>query len=168
MGEHAFLSVASQPISATGSVKYYSDQRQQLLAKTDGLQQNIYESVEAYQERMKKFNEERLKRLEAENTTTAEKKYNDILSKYLTQTTDVSTMEKGLSELKSLFRFTYNNKVNDTSFDDNLYLAKKQENVISNRLYKLKNGQEDDSAKTSNPMLYSGEFQQEGQRDFLG
>ncbi len=166
MGEHAFLSVASQPISATGSVKYYSDQRQQLLAKTDGLQQNIYESVEAYQERMKKFNEERLKRLEAENTTTAEKKYNDILSKYLTQTTDVSTMEKGLSELKSLFRFANFNKLN-TSFDDNLYLAKKQENVISNRLYKLKNGQEDDSAKTSNPMLYSGEFQQEGERNFL-
>ena len=166
MGEHAFLSVASQPISATGSVKYYSDQRQKLLAKTDGLQQNIYESVEAYQERMKKFNEERLKRLEAENTTTAEKKYNDILSKYLTQTTDVSTMEKGLSELKSLFRFANFNKLN-TSFDDNLYLAKKQENVISNRLYKLKNGQEDDSAKTSNPMLYSGEFQQEGERNFL-
>ena len=166
MGEHAFLSVASQPISATGSVKYYSDQRQQLLAKTDGLQQNIYESVEAYQERMKKFNEERLKCLEAENTTTAEKKYNDILSKYLTQTTDVSTMEKGLSELKSLFRFANFNKLN-TSFDDNLYLAKKQENVISNRLYKLKNGQEDDSAKTSNPMLYSGEFQQEGERNFL-
>ncbi len=166
MGEHAFLSVASQPISATGSVKYYSDQRQQLLAKADGLQQNIYESVEAYQERMKKFNEERLKRLEAENTTTAEKKYNDILSKYLTQTTDVSTMEKGLSELKSLFRFANFNKLN-TSFDDNLYLAKKQENVISNRLYKLKNGQEDDSAKTSNPMLYSGEFQQEGERNFL-
>ena len=166
MGEHAFLSVASQPISATESVKYYSDQRQQLLERTNSIQRGIYESVEAYYERMKKFNEERLKRLEAENTTTAEKKYNDILSQYLTQTTDISTMEKGLSDLKSLFRFASYNKLN-TSFDDNLYLAKKQENVISNRLYKLKNGQEDDSAKTSNPMLYSGEFQQEGERNFL-
>ena len=166
MGEHAFLSVASQPISATESVKYYSDQRQQLLERTNSIQRGIYESVEAYYERMKKFNEERLKRLEAENTTTAEKKYNDILSQYLTQTTDISTMEKGLSDLKSLFRFASYNKLN-TSFDDNLYLAKKQENVIYNRLYKLKNGQEDDSAKTSNPMLYSGEFQPEGQRNFL-
>lgn len=167
MGEHAFLSNVSQPISAVSSI---NNSREQKLARAAQWQQSftqgIYESIEAYHERMKQFQEERLKRLDAENTKTAEKKYNDIMNKYLTQSTDVSAMEKGLGDLQSLFRFAQFNKINK-SFDDNLYLAKKQQNVLSNRLYKIKNGQEEDSGRTSNPMLYSGDFQEEGKRDFL-
>ena len=167
MGEQAFNSVVSQPISAIRGISYSTDtKRQEALQRSAGLTQGIYESVDAYHDRMKKFYEEHAKKVEAENTAIAEKRYNEILSQYLNSTNDVSKLEKGLSDLQSLFRFANFNKLN-SSFDNNIYLAKKQENLMSNKLYKIKNGQEDTSSNSSNPMLYSGDYQEPGKRDFL-
>lgn len=167
MGEQAFLSTVSQPISAINTLRFNSDyKKNEALQKSNALTQGIYESVEAYQERMKQWRAEHAKKIAAENTTTAEKKYQDILSLYLNQTNDPKQMERGLSELQSLFRFTQFNNLN-TSFDNKLHLAQKQERIVSERLYKYKNGQEADNSSVSNPMLYSGEFQNAGERDFL-
>lgn len=167
MGEQSFLPTVSQPISTINMLRFNADyKKNEALQKTNILMQGIYESTEAYQERMKQWRAENAKKIAAENTTTAEKKYQDILSLYLNQTTDPKQMERGLSELQSLFRFTQFNNINN-SFDNKLYLAQKQEKVVSERLYKYKNGKETDSGPVSNPMLYSGEFQNAGERDFL-
>ena len=165
--EQAINSTVSQPISATNFLSFSTDRKKnEALVKSYDLKQGIYESVEDYNKRMAEFRAQLAKKIREENTTTAEKKYNDILGLYLAQTKDPSKMEQGLGQLKSLFRFANFNNL-DNTFDEKLYLAKQQLALTENRLSKIKNGQEDDSRSTSNPMLYSGEFQNLGERDFL-
>ena len=136
--------------------------------------QGMYESVDAYRERIAKFRAQLLLKIKKENTAIAEKKYNDILSLYLSQTNDPAKMQQGLNQLNSLFTFADYNKL-DKSFEEKLYLAQKQNYAISERMYRIKNGQRD-TETVSNPMLYGGEakpslyngdFQNEGERDFL-
>ncbi len=166
-GEHAIKAAASQPISNINFLSSSMDRKKyEALLSAYDLKQGIYESVEDYNKRMAEFRMQLAKQIREENTTTAEKKYNDILSLYLAQTKDPAKMEQGLSQLQSLFRFANFNNINN-SFDEKLYLAKQQMALTENRLSRLKNGKEDDTRTTSNPMLYSGEFQPPGERDFL-
>ena len=158
----------TSPITSSASFFTFGTDRKKLeaLANTYDLKQGIYESVEDYNKRMAEFRARLAKQIREENTTTAEKKYNDILSLYLAQTKDPAKMEQGIGQLQSLFRFANFNNI-DKSFDEKLYLAKQQMALTENRLSRLKNGQEDNTRSTSNPMLYSGEFQNLGERDFL-
>lgn len=166
-GEQAIKAAASQPISAISTLKFNTETRlQNVLERTEETQRRIFESIEAYNERMKTFYAQRAKQIREENTNIAEKKYNEIAGLYLTQTNDPAKMQQGIDQLQSLFRFSYFNNL-DKSFDEKLGLAKQQLALTENRLSRLKNGQEDDTRTTSNPMLYSGEFQNLGERDFL-
>ena len=165
--EQAIGSTVSQPISSASFLTFNTDRKKlEALANTYDLKQGIYESVEDYNKRMAEFRARLAKQIREENTTTAEKKYNDILSLYLAQTKDPSKMEQGIGQLQSLFRFANFNNI-DKSFDEKLYLAKQQMALTENRLSRLKNGQEDNTRSTSNPMLYDGSFQNLGERDFL-
>ena len=166
-GEQAINSIVSQPISATNFLSFSTDRKKyEALLNSYDLKQGIYESVEDYNKRIAELRMELAKQIREENTTTAEKKYNDILSLYLGQTNDPAKMQQGIDQLRSLFRFSYFNNL-DKSFDEKLGLAKQQLALTENRLSRLKNGQEDDTRTTTNPMLYSGEFQNLGERDFL-
>ncbi len=167
MGEQAFTSVVSQPISAVRAINYNADYKKQAaLENSKATTQRLFESVEAYHERMNQFQLERKKRIEADNTATAEKLFKEAQSLALSAGNDPSKLAKCDDILASLFRFNSFNKLNK-NFDDGLYLAKKQERVVENKLYKIKQGSDDGSRESSNPMLYDGTFQGQGQRNFL-
>ena len=75
-------------------------------------------------------------------------------------------LQSQLGEMQALFRFANFNTL-DASFDANLYAVQNQARLTENTLYKLKNGQDDNTGSSNNPMLYDGSFQNVGERDFL-
>ena len=166
-GEHALYGVASQPISSVTALNFSTDyKKQQAMQNAGTLAQGLYESVEAYQERMKQWYAEQAKKIREENTTTAEKKYQEIAYQVSKNLTDPVALQSQLGEMQALFRFANFNTL-DASFDANLYAVQNQARLTENTLYKLKNGQDDDTGSSTNPMLYDGSFQNVGERDFL-
>ena len=167
MGEHSLYGVVSQPISSVTAFNFSTDyKKQQAMQNAGTLAQGFYESVEAYQERMKQWYAEQAKKIREENTTTAEKKYQEIAYQVSKNLTDPVALQSQLGEMQALFRFANFNTL-DASFDDNLYAAQNQARLTENTLYKLKNGQGDNTGSSTNPMLYDGSFQNVGERDFL-
>lgn len=166
-GEQALYSVVSQPVSSTAGLSFsFNYKREQAMQNAGTLAQGLYESVEAYQERMKQWYAEHAKKILEENTTTAEKRYKEIAYQVSKNSTDPAMLQRQLGDMQALFRFANFNKL-DVSFNDNLYAAQNQARLTENTLYKLKNGQNDNSGSTTNPMLYDGSYQEPGARDFL-
>lgn len=168
MGEQAFVSLVSQPISAVSGIKYNAAdyKKRAAMENASATSQRLFETVEAYHERMKQFQTERAKRIDSENTATAEKLFKEAQSIALSAGDDPSKLAQCKDILGSLFRFNHFNNVNK-SFDDGLYLAKKQNGVVESKLYKIKQGDNSSAQNTSNPMLYDGSFQASNQRNFL-
>lgn len=157
---------AAQPVSNTAGLTLSTDNKKQEAMRNAGtLARGIYESVEDYQKRMQQWRAEQAKKIAAENTTTAERKYQEIAYQFSKNSTDPAMLQRQLSDMQSLFRFTTFNNL-DRSFDTKLTLARSQALLTENKLYKLKSGKEDNGAST-NPMLYDGSFQNVGERDFL-
>lgn len=167
MGEQALYSVASQPVSSAAGLTFSSDYKKQQAMQNAGTQaRQMFESVEAYKERMNQWNIEHAKKVREENTTTAEKKYREIAYQVSKNSTDPAMLQRQLGDMQALFRFANFNNL-DVSFNNNLYAAQNQARLTENTLYKLKNGQNDNSGSTTNPMLYDGSYQEPGARDFL-
>lgn len=166
MGYEAIKATASQPISNTAGLTLSADYKKyQALLNAGNLTRHIGESVEAYQERMAKFRLELAKQIREENTTTAEKRFRDIQNLRLFQTSDPLTLQQGQSEIESLLRFTYFNNTNPLDFSG----IKAQQAAVEARLASLKKGLEPENTTTNkgSSTLYSGEFQNVGERDFL-
>lgn len=166
-GEQALYGVASQPISSVTALNFSTDyKKQQALNNIKMSPLFQLEAVIEHQKYEKMWREEHEKKLIEENTTTAEKKYQEIAYQVSKNLTDPVALQSQLGDMQTLFRFVRYNKV-DLSFNDNLYLAQNQARLTENTLYKLKNGQDDNTGSSTNPMLYDGSFQNVGERDFL-
>lgn len=166
-GDQALYGVASQSVSSTAGLTFSSDyKKQQVMQNASTLAQGVYESVEDYQKRMQEFRAQQAKKIVEENTTTAEKKYNEIAYQVSKNSTDPVFLQSQLNAMQSLFRFANFNTL-DASFTDKLYATQNQARVTENTLYRLKNGQNDNNGSSSSPMLYDGSYQEPGSRDFL-
>lgn len=162
----AIRAAAAQPVSDTAGLTLSTDTKKQEAMRNAGtLARGLYESAEAYQKRMQQWRAEHAKKIAAENTTTAERKYQEIAYQFSKNPTDPAMLQRQLGDMQSLFRFTTFNNL-DNSFDNKLTLAKSQALLTEQKIYKLKNGQNDNRG-TTNPMLYDGSFQDAGERDFL-
>lgn len=163
----AIRAAASQPVGETAGLSFSSNYKREQAMQNAGTQaRNMFESIEAYQERMKIWKEEHAKKIREENTTTAEKKYREIAYQVSKNSTDPAMLQRQLVDMRALFRFANFNNL-DTSFSGNLSAAKNQARLTENTLYKLKNGQNYNTGSTTNPMLYDGSYQAPGSRDFL-
>ena len=158
----AALSVPVSKINPTYSGTDFK--RQQALLNSSQLAQGIYESVEDYNKRCAEFLAEHNKKIQEENTTTAEKRLKEVLNMNLWNTTDQYKLNQGLGKLESLFRFAQFNNL-DKSFNNQIYASKKIYTQNTERLAKLKNGEEPNNA--TNPIYMASEFQNAGERDFL-
>ena len=164
MGAYDAIKVAaSQPIGEAkrlrSSIDYKKYQALMNSANT------THESNEAYQERMAKFRLKLAKQIREENTTTAEKRYKEILSKNLFQSNDAFALKQGQNEIESLLRFTYFNNTNPLDLSG----IKAQQSAVEARLASLKKGlePENNTPNKNSTTLYNGEWQGLGQRDFL-
>ena len=165
--EQAIKAVASQPISAISTLKFNTETRlQNVLERTEETQRRIFESIEAYNERMKAFYAERAKRLAEERQHNVEKRSEEIASLGLLNTQDPATMREGLSQITSLLNYATYHKL-PASVENVVYNAKTLGREVENKLYNYKKGENYSSTGTSNPMLYNGDFQNLGERDFL-
>lgn len=162
----AIKAAASQPIGKTVGLGLSADyKKQQALMNSYNTTRGIYESVEAYQERIAKFRLELAKKIKEENTTIAEKKYNEIQDLALFKTNDPWKLKQGLNQISSLKNFNCWNITNPID----LSTIEQQQQTAEEKLYKLKQGQQTDTntASTSGTKLYNGTFQNQGERDFL-
>ncbi len=161
----AIKAVTSQPIGETVGLRLSTDyKKQQALIYSYHTTRGIYESIEAYQERMAKFRLELAKKIKEENTTIAEKKYNEIQDLALFKTNDPWKLNQGLNQIASLKFFTCYHTTNPLDLSS----IEQQQRAVETKLYNMKNGKETEyTATTSDSQLYNGEWQGVGQRNFL-
>ena len=173
MGAHELYSLASQhvPIQSINPTGNGLDtKKQKAIVASYTLTQGIYESTEAYQQRMAQFRAELARKSKEENTEKLNKKIED-LKLFDFNTTDKAALQRHLSELQSVSRSYYSPLLQfNKGADDGIYLVRQQMALTENKLAKLKTGEEDKST-SQNPISsasrYNFEYQNPGERDFL-
>lgn len=163
----------SLPIGKINPIYITADyKKQQALLNSKELAQGIYESVDDYYKRRAEFLAEHNKKIQAENTQVAEKKYNGITNLNIWNTNDLSKLQNAQNQLSSLFRFTQFNKL-DPTFDNQIYLAKKLQTQTDERIAQIKKSGE---AQTGDKITYGYnnnsnyaaiDFQNSGERDII-
>lgn len=167
------LIAQSVPIGKINPIYNSADyKRQQALVNSSQLTQGIYESIEDYQKRLADFRAEQAKKIQEENTKTAEKKYRDIANLNVWNTNNLTTLQNAQNQLSSFFRFNQFNTLNP-SFDNQIYLAKKLQSQVEERMTQIKqNGKAPSGNRlvdnyNQNPNYAATEFQSLGERDIL-
>ena len=167
------MAAQSVPIRETNPIYAFTDyKRQQAMLNSSRLAQGIYESVDDYYKRIAEFRAEHAKKIEAENTTVAEKKYNAIANLDIWNTNDLSTLQNAQNQFASLFRFTHFNNLNP-NFDHQIYLAKRGQRDVETRIAQIEqNGEAQSGTKLTGSYDSSSnyaavEFQNTGERDIL-
>ena len=167
MGKYDAI-IAQRSLSVSNALETRSAadaKRQELLINAGTLARHAYESVEAYQKRIKEHREELAKKTEAENTQIVERRLKNI-TLFNTNMTDPTKLKGTLNELQYILSFAHNNKIS-ASIDGGIYLAKQQEAITENQLAKLQQGIKPQD-NSSNPLrYYDFEFQDAGSRDML-
>lgn len=164
MGEQAFNSVASQPISTMSGIQTTADYKKQMaMLNAATTTRRIHETVETYQKRMAEFRAKlSQERLEA-RTQEANKQYAAIQKMNLFTTNDPQKLRYGLNDLETLFRYNQFNKLNN--FDNKIFTAKSLYKELSHRKEELENGE---NGKTSKGTNYLGsDFQNPGERNII-
>ena len=164
MGEQAFNSLASQPISSMNGIQISADYKKQMaMLNAATTTRRIYETVESYQKRMAEFQAKLSKeRLEA-RTQEAEKQYAALQKLDLFSIKDPRKLEYAISDYQTLFRYNQFNQL--SNFDNKIYDAKKQYSAAIERKNELENGEDNSSSRVKN--YAAADFQKPGERDFL-
>ncbi len=168
------MAALSVPVSEINPIYSGTDsKRQQALLNSRQLAQGIYESVDDYYKRRAEFLAEQNKKIQAENTAIAQKKYNNVANLDIWNTNNLSTLQNAQNQLASFFRFTHFNNLNP-NFDNQIYLAKKGQRELETRIAQIKqNGEAPSGSRLignyDNSSNYAAvDFQDSGFRDFLG
>ena len=100
------MAALSVPVSEINPIYSGTDsKRQQALLNSSQLAQGIYESVDDYYKRRAEFLAEQNKKIQAENTAIAQKKYNNVANLDIWNTNNLSTLQNAQNQLASFFRF---------------------------------------------------------------
>ena len=88
------MAALSVPVSEINPIYSGTDlKRQQALLNSSQLAQGIYESVDDYYKRRAEFLAEQNKKIQAENTAIAQKKYNNVAKLDIWNTNNLSTLQ---------------------------------------------------------------------------
>ena len=161
------MAALSVPVSEINPIYSGTDsKRQQALLNSSQLAQGIYESVDDYYKRRAEFLAEQNKKIQAENTAIAQKKYNNVANLDIWNTNNLSTLQNAQNQLAS---FNLN-----PNFDNQIYLAKRGQRDLETRIAQIKqNGKAPSGSRLignyDNSTNYAAvDFQDSGFRDFLG
>lgn len=164
MGEHAFNSLASQPISSMSGIQTSADYKKQMaMMNAAATTRRIYETVEAYQKRMAEFQAKLTKERLETRTQEAEKQYAALQKIDLFSIKDPQKLQYAMSDYETLFRYNQFNQL--SNFDNKIFTAKKQYRQILERKENLENGEDKSPSTVKN--YAAADFQKPGERDFL-